>query len=546
MPIGFKNISNLPKAVYEYIVDEVVRDINIEISNKYKLESKQTSALVSEELNIFLGNRTVEFFLSGLAHALKKPEKEIAPLAAEVATRIFKPAEQFLGSVDQHIKKWDATALDQEHETNAQPFQIPVYSDTEMILTLKNLRPATIALAEAKQRYEQLVTRLVSTGRNNFDEKHLLNILSKPLDKSGVGLDENQAQELLIKIKQEFGGSNSEQTTVSSPKIPPKKRQSIKDEKKVDKDLKQVEKQMRKTIGANVSAHEPVENETMAQIKEKVEALSVEWGTVAKIVESRVKEVRDIRATIDTLSRPKENGGAGLKDDLAMQIVAAIEEVLSLQKTIAPKSGQKVSESPKPEFKPRPELAKKDDEVFKRVVGRVKKPADIGHQIGATHKDNLRTNKISAPARVSSSAPAQTKASVPIPAPAKDFIPKPKQKIADMRKTTILTGPVQEIAQMRLIDFRRSAQEPKIRVEKIIAAVNRIGEGSYKEKIQAIFAWRRSEPHKIYEEMLINALKNKKSIKQVVDEGVKARKKNDLNQEEFSAIIIANRALDNW
>ncbi|MFH0928300.1 MAG: hypothetical protein V1821_02385 [bacterium] len=73
-----------------------------------------------------------------------------------------------------------------------------------------------------------------------------------------------------------------------------------------------------------------------------------------------------------------------------------------------------------------------------------------------------------------------------------------KPKLNDIKYERQLMGPVEELRNMRLSDFRLLAREPKAAAEKIRAKIELLGAESYEKKVKGVAAWRQSEVMKSY------------------------------------------------
>ena len=117
-----------------------------------------------------------------------------------------------------------------------------------------------------------------------------------------------------------------------------------------------------------------------------------------------------------------------------------------------------------------------------------------------------------------------------------------KPKIEDVKFKPKLTGPIEEIRSMTLIDFRRLGSTPKEITDKIIDKLDVLEDESFSQRIEGIKAWKESEVHNLYLELGDVGMERKMPVSEVIAQ----RQKNNqqtLTDEEFEAIMELNRRL---
>ncbi len=569
MPIVFATLKQLPQNVQAYLRSVEVTQVNESLFAHYGLDkTEQQRAMLLTVLEVFLGKTSLKQFPSTLAKALGKSVAQTTPLAAEIGMRLFFPARDYLGPVHKEVAKWDAKAATKTYDSTGKHFSIPAFSDTQMTAQIASLCPPSVKNPRTKAAFIELAQQVVKAGRSSFNEQQVMQTLQEKLQ-----LSEDDAHSAALAIKQAFAGTNSMRVAkrdglvdVSNVTVRRRRKGKSEDEKAIAHDVKKAKRAMRKTLGAGAGAHQPQRTQLLDEILTEINHTirDVDPESLRSVISSRVGGARDTRALSETLMRAADQGGAALSAELAMAIVEIVEEAMAKYKTADALVQKKKEAAPK-----KKEAAQATaDTTFTKVVGRAKKTQkkseqrkpDLNpeHEIGATHEDTLRTaphfeipggnaaisGGLQAPkvAAVSGkTAPPSAVADVPVKAPQA-----PEPTMTDVRPAgQALTGPVQEIEQLRLVDFRRSSPQPEIRMEKILSAIARIGEESYPDKIQAIYAWRRSEPYQLYEKMIVEALQERKSIGEFVKEQVKARKQ-VLDDDELFQIIAGNQVLESW
>jgi hypothetical protein len=137
---------------------------------------------------------------------------------------------------------------------------------------------------------------------------------------------------------------------------------------------------------------------------------------------------------------------------------------------------------------------------------------------------------------VSKAAPAETKFEVKQPLIRKTM-PEVRPRVEDVKFTSQLVGPIDELAVLKIEDFRRLAKEPEIAAKKIMAKLELLEEESLTKKAEGIKALKSSPLYKVYSDIMNQAIKEGKSIEQVTEENP------IITMAEFKAIMELNKSL---
>lgn len=103
-------------------------------------------------------------------------------------------------------------------------------------------------------------------------------------------------------------------------------------------------------------------------------------------------------------------------------------------------------------------------------------------------------------------------------------------------------GPVEEIRQINLKEFRRLGADPKESAARVEEKINLLEDVSLIKKAEGIRAWKESEVNKLYLAIGAKSMGEKKPIDQVIRE-LKQQNKPFLAPEEFNAVADLNRRL---
>lgn len=105
-----------------------------------------------------------------------------------------------------------------------------------------------------------------------------------------------------------------------------------------------------------------------------------------------------------------------------------------------------------------------------------------------------------------------------------------------------LTGPVEELRNMTIADFRRLSSDPAEACRKIIDKLDVLAEHAYGRRIEGAKAWRESEAYKKYLDIINSSFSVGKPIQTVISEEMAANR-TTLTEREVHAIMELNRQL---
>ncbi len=230
-------------------------------------------------------------------------------------------------------------------------------------------------------------------------------------------------------------------------------------------------------------------------------------GRFDSLVLSRIRDVRSVLDFEQYAKKTKADGGLGLEEDqvgLLLAVIAAAQKIAGSS-----------SSSPKPQ--PKTSAA----------------PVD-----SAPANSSIRITPVMSP-------PVQKPVSpFPLPKEEYSFVPpvstaKPMMQdvvVNTPRKQTV--GPVDEIQYFSLVDFRRLSPKTESAKEILKGKFQALQEESYILFLDARDAWHESPLFVMYEQTVLGALQNKKTLSDAVQE-----KQDGLTQVEFDALVEINHSL---
>ncbi|MFA6228189.1 MAG: hypothetical protein WC668_03295 [Patescibacteria group bacterium] len=123
-------------------------------------------------------------------------------------------------------------------------------------------------------------------------------------------------------------------------------------------------------------------------------------------------------------------------------------------------------------------------------------------------------------------------------------LPRPTSRpnLDDVKFNKKLMGPIEELENMTLIDFRRLSPDPKVVTAKLKEKIDLLEKEYFGKKIEGIAAWHKNEVSKFYRLLGQAAMAEGKDIEMVIKERLTAGKPT-LSLDEFHAVMELNRNL---
>lgn len=297
------------------------------------------------------------------------------------------------------------------------------------------------------------------------------------------------------------------------------------------------------------------------------------------IIISRLKDVRKIPETRERLTAAPTAGGVGLQSEEAEKVLKMVEEARTLnslnikivkkaEEQISPpiRGSQRGSEAvarpplippdrgeilspapPSPSVSPKPAVPKPSVVAPSRPSSTAKIQSS---EFRIRSSDDI---KPTAPSMVKIVPQEQARPRVEV-APTPPPLPKPaltvaipqtpagRSQVADVLYKPRLVGPLEELKEMTLLDFRRLSPQAKVTTDKIYAKIELLSEQGYEKKIQGLKAWQGSPVNIIYLEILNESIGKARPIAKIIEERQKAGRET-LSPEEFKMVMGLNRRL---
>lgn len=117
-----------------------------------------------------------------------------------------------------------------------------------------------------------------------------------------------------------------------------------------------------------------------------------------------------------------------------------------------------------------------------------------------------------------------------------------KPVLEDVRYQKRLVGPIDELKNMRLLDFRRLGSNTDERLDRIFDKIAALEDESFQKKVEGIKAWRQSPLYRKYLAVGNESLEKNVSVEQIINNKLE-KSSDELTLEEFNKISDFNKKL---
>ena len=117
-----------------------------------------------------------------------------------------------------------------------------------------------------------------------------------------------------------------------------------------------------------------------------------------------------------------------------------------------------------------------------------------------------------------------------------------KIRMEDVKYVPKLSGPIDELGDMDLTNFRRLNEDPTAAARKIKEKIEFLEDDGYAKRLEGIKAWRECPVNKLYLSLGEKSINENKSIDNIISEGT-SQGEEVLSKKEFIAIMELNKDL---
>ncbi len=280
-----------------------------------------------------------------------------------------------------------------------------------------------------------------------------------------------------------------------------------------------------------------------------------------KIVESFLRGIRNAIETEEVLHRQTKVGGLDFHEELSKQIVNKVNDFKKNENFIKSESKKdeeikqepellnqtKLSSAP-PSFipMPKPKLTEiKDDKLNISEEKKAVPPEKIIIQKDEANEiptipveKNIVIENQKSVDELYKKSPAEEMAKMA----SNRQQAQPRPQVIDIRRPSSIVGPVEELLNMNLKEFRRLGNNPAESADKILEKVYLLEEESWEMRMDGISAWQDSELYLLYIDIGRESLEKNKTVQEII-----ANRENsdlpNLHMQEFLAINDLNNKL---
>lgn len=543
----------------------------------FDLSDDEFYNLVVYSTRIILGKEALSDFLSYLSGNIKNKDTEtIHKIALEIAMHRFWKSRKYINGdvrefitslggtppkVKKKIKKKEASEKTPTDYLVKAEENVPVNGSKAMTFsTMDEEEVKKIAVPEVetyKLDYDTLADDIISKfGYNESDEilhKRLSNIiisrfrdvrdeiesidaLTKSHKVGGMEFTKDQAGELLKLIKEEqkefkeynISSGDGIQRIEFKSKVPQFSKPEAKVKTLLEKRAEELGNQANNATASSPVSIEPVEvTQPVAPVLPKIENIPVapKQPEVTKIEnKDKTKEENGLAPVMD-----EEDGLPILRMPEDLMVKPEIVKIGGIEEKKEEIKKPISMEVPSVQPVPAP-LVKLDDNNLNEFIEEKTIPVNFVQPIAK--KEEVNPLPQPAPYVVQKSIPQRVIESQNTRRPIVDGIKLAKK----------LTGPIEELSEMTLIDFRRLASTPIEATKSIKAKINLLQEESYGRRIEGINAWFSNEVNRFYRLLGQTSMSEGKSIDDIIKERLVSGKPT-LSFEEFDAVMQLNSEL---
>jgi len=300
-----------------------------------------------------------------------------------------------------------------------------------------------------------------------------------------------------------------------------------------------------------------------------------------KVLNTYARGVRNRIDTKITLSKDVDKGGLGMSDGRIDEVLKSLDKHNGKRDEILAEIKLKDDSLKEKKEEKKEEKKKPDIDNFRKKVGEVNGQIqrDTSYDLSAMPKKTTLLKDSGGQASLEKTEPLLDSKGLPILKPKKENttttkppIVKPfvkiktsslddriagtdgkfksrttspelnRKKIEDVKIVPKLSGPIEELANMNIVDFRRLDTDPMRAAAKIKEKINLLEEGGFRKKMEGIIAWRQSKINKEYIDIGRKSIGQKKPINDIIsDKNMSGH--DTLREEEFEAVLNLNREI---
>ncbi|MCX6715191.1 MAG: hypothetical protein NTX72_05260 [Candidatus Uhrbacteria bacterium] len=575
----------LPDRVLDFLSDFDAVKFAQGFVKTYGLKDDDVSRVMNLAEDVVYGEVAVDTLPAEMVSRFSIDQTKSKQAALELAEARLLPVQEVLPGVVQQIRAWGGeVALSTKPEAAAMTPEVFVQTSLQDVIKempshlqgrLAHILGLYVSKHSDKALVMDMLTRSEKVGGVEFgaeDAEGLLSFVDEKMKGKNIAVEQSVLEEKKIEAPKKIELMETPKVVVA-PKIvesvpvvkevpvaiAPKDVPPVRNEVEDAHEVAQVASA--KQTAMETPKHEPMTIEEMVGQVCALEPMKLPDGTLVdrckQIVESRLREVRNASDTQKQIERSIEAGGLGVSGRKLADMMQSIEHAFdALQQHASEKVAQEKSvylEKQQSQEIEKQTLAEKEEKMMtKRYVELTGKMPDA-HVSPAAPSNARVSGSVSKDAAMEQRAQnidtAKVRSVIEATKKAKDH-PQPllvkegglqRPSVQDVKFVKRLSGPIDELRSVSLVDFRRMAKSPGLATEKMMSLVQLVEDQGYDKRVEAIRAWQSSP---LYQQYLAIARSAMQEGKPLEDMRAQLAKLGDtLTKEELAAILQLNGEL---
>ncbi|MBI2484731.1 hypothetical protein HYW18_01095 [Candidatus Uhrbacteria bacterium] len=490
-----------PTEVYDILADESSIDVIRAIMRDHHLEEKAYEVLAPIQRLMVEGKLEPKNLSARFEERLKLPPEQARVLAHDVLQKLLRSLAPWIPAISSAMNETGVSPI-----VPAPVPDLPVPL-TPMMFVERELEKFHLELPEPRvqDRFRTLLANFVAGSKPRAE---VMDMLTRARKVGGLELDAAASEELLRGLEEEAKNTViakplKPEVPVRLPPLPQPASAPVAPQKKFEAETIKPEDQSEvEAHKGRIPTHPPLHNidEAMAEVVKVAKALALsekEARQFSHIADTRLKDVRDAYATRRALEDEPVFGGLGLSGTRLSQALEIIEGAYSRLEQSAH------------------ETLRQQRDAY----------------IRARQEKHLKPE-----------IPEPDSSSLPAPVPSSPPPHASRGRVQDVAPPRRLSGPLEELATMGLADFRRLGANERESSDRIVQMLELLGEESYGKRLAGLQAWRKSPLTAQYISLLTQALRDHKSVADILAVHRKVGE-DTLSLGEFQALVLLNGRL---
>mgnify|MGYP000287599479 CR=1 FL=1 len=596
-----QKIRKLPEPVQDYLYSESLLHGNGQVIERNALDFEGQKTFLRLLQRVFAREVPMSDLEKEASALVGGDEGKSKALARDIAGYCLLPLDRWLGDVSGYVRRLGGDVSSYPAERIQMVERTRDEAASEVVSSSDGAAEAT---ARARERMRDVVTSFLAGIRTEEQALEVLTRSDKiggvGLDPSAARSVIDHAKEeqrtVVIKEAPAVGAPPAAAPQAPSAPAPKPKEDFVMIAPEDEEEIALLKEKASSAKGTQQA------DETARRIQASIDRIYLDSGLatddedfskrVKTVIGNRLRDVRDQMETLETMVQPKELGGLGLGQESARRLLGIIQGSLQevheahAERIEGEKAAWVEKERRKAAEAPAQEAAAQESDLerlYRSIVAKSKKATKMAAvaapvaaptpAMAAAPASKFPSPPSNLPVSDVHIIPPHLRAPVTIPlpeveiAPVRTFMPQPpltlvkpvpgapapmpafsvvpgqpnRPRMEDVKAAPKLTGPVEELRAITVVDFRRLSKDPKEACMKVKDKIDLLAEQSYTRRTEGLKAWSASEVVRTYLELMREGL-NGMPFKEAVA-AREAAKRPFLTAEEFQAIGELSRQL---